>query len=507
MRQRDPAERRALAALHDGDPGRWLDWATSAGRVDVVRDGRGVLEQAVSEWAAGGDAHGPGQSVMIARDNDTRRALNELAREHRREAGELGEEHSYGPVTIAVGDRVICRNNERDLDVDNGTRGTVRHVDERRVVIETDAHSCASCRRATSPTTSSTRTASPATGCRARPSSRRPSSRARRPDARLVLHRTVARPRRDTAPDPRRGRRDSERDDHRPGSGCVPTRSRPRCIARSRAGCSCATTRTSRSTNSPRPGEHDDPQLRRPRVDGPCRSTQPFARSRRSAQPRARPGCASYATRSSSCGPSSPRSRRASSSNSTTSTRARELTERRDTLRGNLDRLPDPRERRFGRQPDPHIVDRTQLASALRGIEAQLDRALTTAHAVARQVGDPDAIRSERDGLTSAIDTSHEQRELRNDLADREVHARPRWLRDALGERPDGRSEGRRWDHAAQALARYRVEYDIQADADGVLSREPADREQQRDYAAALRACDRVLEPQRDLPDLGLGGL
>jgi len=23
---------------------------------------------------------------------------------------------------------VICRDNERDLDVDNGTRGTVRHV-------------------------------------------------------------------------------------------------------------------------------------------------------------------------------------------------------------------------------------------------------------------------------------------------------------------------------------------------------------------------------------------
>ena len=45
----------------------------------------------------------------------------------------------YGPVTLAVGDRVICRCNERDLDVDNGTRGIVRHADRGGVVLETDA--------------------------------------------------------------------------------------------------------------------------------------------------------------------------------------------------------------------------------------------------------------------------------------------------------------------------------------------------------------------------------
>jgi hypothetical protein len=87
------------------------------------------------------------------------------------------------------------------------------------------------------------------------------------------------------------------------------------------------------------------------------------------------------------------------------------------------------------------------------------------------------------------------------------VNANPRWLRDALGDRPGRPSEGRRWDRAAQALARYRVEYDIPANAAEVLGREPADREQRHDYAAALRACDRVLEPQRDVPGLDLDGL
>ncbi len=52
MRQRDPTERLALAALHDGAPARWIEWATDAGRVDVVRDGRGVLEQAVARVGA-----------------------------------------------------------------------------------------------------------------------------------------------------------------------------------------------------------------------------------------------------------------------------------------------------------------------------------------------------------------------------------------------------------------------------------------------------------------------
>ncbi|MGH2851675.1 MAG: hypothetical protein ACRDLP_13785 [Solirubrobacteraceae bacterium] len=35
---------------------------------------------------------------------------------------------------------MICRRSDRDVDVDNGLRGTVRHLDRHRVVIETDAH-------------------------------------------------------------------------------------------------------------------------------------------------------------------------------------------------------------------------------------------------------------------------------------------------------------------------------------------------------------------------------
>jgi ATP-dependent exoDNAse (exonuclease V) alpha subunit len=50
MRQRDPAERRALGALHDRRPERYLDWAERAGRIDTFSDPPGACEQAISEW-------------------------------------------------------------------------------------------------------------------------------------------------------------------------------------------------------------------------------------------------------------------------------------------------------------------------------------------------------------------------------------------------------------------------------------------------------------------------
>ena len=139
MRQRDPAERRALAALHEHLPQHYLDWAGRAGRIDTFGDQDSACRQAVVEWRRASEAVGPAQAVMIARDNDTRQALNAAARELWRALGLLGKERSYGSIEVALGDRVICRRNDRLIDVDNGMRGSVRHVDGDRVVIDTDS--------------------------------------------------------------------------------------------------------------------------------------------------------------------------------------------------------------------------------------------------------------------------------------------------------------------------------------------------------------------------------
>ncbi len=140
MRQHDLDERRALARLHEGVPRGWLSWARDHERVSVGSQ-REQLVAAIGQWAAAASEHGLSQAVLIVRSNDLRRVLNELAREHVRELGCLRAQCRYGPVEVAVGDRVICRRNDRLVDVDNGTRGTVRVALEDRVVIETDAGS------------------------------------------------------------------------------------------------------------------------------------------------------------------------------------------------------------------------------------------------------------------------------------------------------------------------------------------------------------------------------
>ena len=125
-RQRDPDERRALAHLHDGRPEPYLQWAGHEQRLAVTESPGGARDAALREWSAAVEEHGIRDAVLIARDNATRAALNSGARGQRRDGGHLGDELQYGTVTVAVGDRVICRRNDQHVEVDNGTRGTVR---------------------------------------------------------------------------------------------------------------------------------------------------------------------------------------------------------------------------------------------------------------------------------------------------------------------------------------------------------------------------------------------
>jgi conjugative relaxase-like TrwC/TraI family protein len=139
MRQRDVGERTALAALRDGRPERYLDWATAVGRIEMLGDASDATRRAIELWDGAVADSGVGGVVMIARDNDTREELNTAARELWGALGLLGEGHTYSGLTVAVGDRVICRRNDARLDVDNGMRGRVRELASHRVVIETDA--------------------------------------------------------------------------------------------------------------------------------------------------------------------------------------------------------------------------------------------------------------------------------------------------------------------------------------------------------------------------------
>jgi conjugative relaxase-like TrwC/TraI family protein len=138
VRQRDVGERAALAALRDGQPERYLEWATGAARIEMLSDATDATRRAVGLWHQALTENGARDVVIVARDNYTRDQLNAAARELWGALGLLGEGCTYGALTVAVGDRVICRHNDARLDVDNGMRGSVRKLDRHRVVIETD---------------------------------------------------------------------------------------------------------------------------------------------------------------------------------------------------------------------------------------------------------------------------------------------------------------------------------------------------------------------------------
>ena len=140
IRQRDPAERAALAALHDGEPERYVEHKAEA--ITLHASERDATAAVTDEWARLRAEHGPAGVVMIARDNATREQLNSTARARLRADGLLADAGvRIGGRDWTVGDRVIARRNDRRLDIDNGTTATITAlaVDGRGVAVRTDA--------------------------------------------------------------------------------------------------------------------------------------------------------------------------------------------------------------------------------------------------------------------------------------------------------------------------------------------------------------------------------
>ena len=136
-----------------------------------------------------------------------------------------------------------------------------------------------------------------------------------------------------------------------------------------------------------------------------------------------------------------------------------ELTERRDELSASLERLPAPKRSVLGRERDEHIIDRTRLSSALNGTDDAIARAREAEARLREQLGNPEQIRSELDGLDREIrQLTNERDRLLNDLTDRELQAPGEWAKTLLGERPAG-SRADDWDAAVRRVARYRIEY------------------------------------------------
>jgi len=135
LRQRDPAEREALAALHDGNPDAYLEHKVE--QITLHATERDAVEAAVDAWLHACAEQPTADVVMIARDNETREQLNRAARARLRERGELsGETFRTQDRSWTVGDRIITRRNDRRLDIDNGTLATLTAYDRSRMAVQ-----------------------------------------------------------------------------------------------------------------------------------------------------------------------------------------------------------------------------------------------------------------------------------------------------------------------------------------------------------------------------------
>jgi len=513
MRQRDPGERRALGALHDGVPDRYIAWADGEDRIEVVR-GDVVVERAIEEWVPAAAEQGHGQAVMIARDNETRARLNDLARAHRADLDELGEECSYGGTPVAVGDRVICRRNDARVGVDNGTRGTVRHVNDARVVLETDSTAmrelpagyvadhvehayCLTGHGMQGGTVEqAVVVASPedlTAGW-----SYSALSRARGATRLLIAN---------------RDRQDEARAELAPEAE-RPAQARSEVLARVARRMLVRDDEDLAVEQLPGAGREDDPSLACHRGDRESVAQERGAASSEPIEPAPSVNrLIELRDRISRMQlvlgalPTRPLARF-----DELDVQERDLAGQRAEREERLASL-EPPTRRFGRAHDPHCVMREFLQFAIEMDERALSDVGADRARLQRELGDPDQIRSERDGIENAIvELRREHDQLRDVLAERATERRPEWLIETFGQRPSGGRDRETWDQAARAVAGFRLDQDV-VDHDMPLGPEPPDNSERRrnwnEANTALQRAQRQLghePPATDRGvDLGLG--
>ena len=171
--------------------------------------------------------------------------------------------------------------------------------------------------------------------------------------------------------------------------------------------------------------------------------------------------------------------------------RALELTANRGELRASLAALPAPKRSRLGRERDEHVIDRVRLSAALSGTDDAIVRVREAEARLREQLGNPEQIRSELDGLDQEIRAVTKERDgLFDELTDHELQAPREWVKTLLGERPGG-SLSNDWDTAVRRVARYRIEHQITDQADP-LGPEPRDHHQAGQWRRAHETAERA---------------
>lgn len=145
-RQREAWQAVATKQLAGGEARRAIATYAANGGI-IAHEGKDDAAAAtVDAWARLGDERPEATQIMLAPTRKDVAALNEAARSHAREAGQLGEDReiitSTGKQHFADGDRVLFTKNDKALGVKNGSLGTIEQIEgegrEARLMVRLD---------------------------------------------------------------------------------------------------------------------------------------------------------------------------------------------------------------------------------------------------------------------------------------------------------------------------------------------------------------------------------
>jgi Ti-type conjugative transfer relaxase TraA len=136
-RQREDWQRTATRQLATGRTGEALESYGSRGHLHVGATREQAREHLIGRWDRDRAAEPSATRIILTHTNDEVQALNGLARERMREAGELGEDVNVdtarGVRALAAGDRIMFLRNERSLGVKNGSLGRIESATSARI--------------------------------------------------------------------------------------------------------------------------------------------------------------------------------------------------------------------------------------------------------------------------------------------------------------------------------------------------------------------------------------
>ncbi|MDQ2763707.1 MAG: AAA family ATPase, partial [Pseudomonadota bacterium] len=141
-RQREDWQRAATRQLATGRTGEAVQAYEQAGHVHAADTRDAARADLVGRWDRDRATAPEASRIILTHTRDEVEALNTLARDRLRHAGQLGDDVTIkterGERSIAAGDRIMFLKNERSLGVKNGSLGIVQSVTSARMAVMLD---------------------------------------------------------------------------------------------------------------------------------------------------------------------------------------------------------------------------------------------------------------------------------------------------------------------------------------------------------------------------------